>query len=68
MYKSVNKTKVIWRYTEALEIHTGAPIVHWEENTIFISVVESKIFTPRVKHNDTPVCFLQEQFDNGLFI
>ena len=24
--------------------------------------------TPRVKHIDIPVCFLQEKFDNGLFL
>ena len=24
--------------------------------------------TPRVKHIDIPVCFLQEKFDNGIFI
>ena len=33
-----------------------------------ISVVEDKRVTPRVKHIDTPVCFLQEQFDNGTFV
>ena len=53
---------------EALALHTCAPTVHWEDNTSYISVVEDKIFTPRVKHIDIPVCFLQEQFDNGLFI
>ena len=53
---------------EALALHTGAPIVHWEDNTICISIVEAKIVTPRVKHIGIPVCFLQEQFDNGLFL
>ena len=67
-YKSVNKTKVIWRETEALALHTGATKLHWEGNTSFISVVEAKIVTPRVKHIDIPICFLQEKFDNGLFI
>ena len=33
-----------------------------------ISVVESKTVTPRVKHIDIPVCFLQDQFDIGIFI
>ena len=35
---------------EALEIHTGAPTLNWEDNTNCISVVEDKIVTPRVKH------------------
>ena len=53
---------------EDLALHTGAPTENWEDNTSCISVVETKIFTPRVKHIDIPVFFLQEQFDNGLFL
>ena len=53
---------------KALALHTGAPTVHWKDNTSFISFVEGKIVTPRVKHIDTTVCFLQEQFDNGIFL
>ena len=53
---------------EALSLHTGAPTVHWEYITSCISVVGSKIVTPRVKQMDIPVCFLQEQFDNGIFV
>ena len=53
---------------EALALHTGAPTVHWEDNTSCIYVVEAKIVTPIVKHIGIIVCFLQEQFDNGLFI
>ena len=53
---------------EALVLHNGAPTVHWDDNTSCISVVEAKIVTPRVKHIDIPVYFLQDQFDNGLFI
>ena len=53
---------------EAFALYTGATTVHWEDNTSCISVVESKIVTPRVKYIDIPVCFLQEQFDNGLFL
>ena len=68
MYKAVKKNKVIRRYMEALALHTGAPTVHWEDNTTFISVVEAKNVTPRVKHIDIPVCFQQEKFDNGLFL
>ena len=59
MYKSVNKNKATWRYMEASALHTGSPTVHWEDNTSCISVVEAKIVTPRVKHIDIPVCFLQ---------
>ena len=53
---------------EALALYTGAPTVHWKDNTSCISVVEAKIVTPRVKNIDIPVCFLQEKFDNGLFL
>ena len=31
-------------------------------------VIEAKRVTPRVKQIDIPVCFLQEKFDNGLFL
>ena len=44
---------------EAVALHTGAPTVHWEDNTRCISVVEYKSVTPRVKHVDIPVCFIQ---------
>ena len=67
MYKAVNKTKAIQIYTEALELHTGAPTVHWEYNKIYIFVVEAKRVTPRVKHIEIAVYFLQEQFDNGIY-
>ena len=53
---------------KALALHTFAPTVHWEDNTSQIYVVKAKIVTPIVKHIDIPVFFLQEQFDNGLFI
>ena len=33
MCKAFKKTKVIWRYVEALALHTVAPTVHWEDNT-----------------------------------
>ena len=68
MYKSVNKTKAIRGYTEALSLHTGSPKVYWEDNTRCISVFEFKIVTPRIKYIDIPVFFLQEQFDNGIFV
>ena len=44
---------------EALALQNGAPIVHWEENTSFVSIVEAKTLTPIVKHIDIPVCFMQ---------
>ena len=53
---------------EDLALQTGAPTVHWEDNTSCISVVEAKIVTPIVKHIDIPVFFLQEKFYNGLFL
>ena len=53
---------------EALALHTSASTVHWEHNTSCISVDEAKIVTPRVKHICIPVYFLQEFFDNGIFI
>ena len=53
---------------EALAFHTGEPTVHWEDRTSYISFVEAKIVTTRVKHIDIPVCFLQEQFDDSLFL
>ena len=45
---------------EALELHTGAPKLYWEDNTIFIPVVESKRVNPIVKHIEISVCFLLE--------
>ena len=53
---------------EVVSTQTVEPTVHWEYNTSCISVVEAKIVTPRVKHIDIIVYFLQECFDNGLFI
>ena len=68
MYKAFKKTKAICRYMESLSLRTGAPKVHWGDSTSFISVVESKIVTPIVKHINIHVCFLKEKFENGLFI
>ena len=55
MYKAVKKNKVIRRYMESLEHHTGAPTVHWEDNKSFIYVVESKRVTPIVKQIGIPI-------------
>ena len=33
-----------------------------------VYVVENKTVTLRVKHIEIPVCFLQEQFYNGIFV
>ena len=52
---------------EALEIHTGAPTVHWEDNTSCIYVVEFKIVTNRVKRIGINLCFLIF-FENGIFV
>ena len=52
----------------ALTLHTGTPTLHWEDNTSCFSVFEAKRFTPRVKQIDIPICFLQENFDNGIFL
>ena len=53
---------------EALVLHTCASTSHWEYNTSCIYVVEAKLVTPIVKHIYIPVCFLPDQFYNGLFI
>ena len=65
MLNYVKKTKYIRRYTKSLEIHTGTPNLHWEDNTSCIYVVEYKIFTPRVKTLTLLSKFLQEKFENG---
>ena len=51
-----------------LALQTGAPTVHWEYNTSYIYVLEAKIVTPRGKHIYIPFCFLQEKFENCLFL
>ena len=53
---------------ESLSLHTSVPTLHWEENTFCISIVKDKRVTPTVNQIDIPVCFLQENVDNGLFI
>ena len=50
---------------EALSLHTGAPTVHWEDNKMFISVVEAKRVTPRLKQINIHVCLKKI---NGIFI
>ena len=61
MYKAENKTNAIRRYMEALSLHTGAPTVHWEDNTSYIFAVEAKRFTNRVKHIDIPIYFYKKK-------
>ena len=68
MYTAVKKIKVLKRYMESLALRNSAPTVHWEDNTSFISIVEAKRVTPRVKNMVIPLCFVQEKFDNGLFL
>ena len=53
---------------EALGLHTVAPTVYFKDNTSCISFVEAKRVTPRVKHIEINVCFLQETFYDGFFI
>ena len=53
---------------EDLLLHTGAPKVHLEDNTSCIPVVEAKRVTPRVKYIDITVCFLQDKFENDIFL
>ena len=53
---------------EYLALQTSANTVHWEDNISCIYVVDAKIVTPSVKHIDILVYFLQEKFDNGLFL
>ena len=68
MYKAVNKTKYVRQYIEALSLHTGAPTLHWEDNTSCIYVVEAKRVTPIVKHIYIPVYFLLKTFENDHFV
>ena len=42
---------------EDLELHSGATTLHWEDNTSFISIVEAKRVTPRIKHIYIPSIF-----------
>ena len=53
---------------EALALHKGALTLHWEGNTSCIYVGEAKRVTTRVKEIEITVFFIQEQFDNGLFL
>ena len=54
---------------EALALQTGAPTVRWEYNTSCISVVESKwLLLGSLKNVHIPVCFLQQQIYNGIFL
>ena len=68
MYNDVNTSKAVQCYMEALEINSGAPASHWEDNKICIYIFEAKRVTPRVKHIDITVFFIQEQRTNGLSI
>ena len=53
---------------EALALYTGAPTVHWEDKICCISVIESTRVTHRVKKINITVSFLQDKFDNGIFV
>ena len=66
--KDANNTKYVRCYMESLDLHIGEPNIHWEDNNSVISVVGSNIVTPMAKHINVPVCFIQEQCENVLFI
>ena len=68
MQKPFKRTKATRRYMEALALHTGELIVHWQDNKSCIYVVGDKRVTPIVKDIDITICFLKEQFDNGVFV
>ena len=68
MYKAVKNIKATWIYVDALAVHSGETIAHWEYNRSFIYIVEAKIFTSRVKHIDIPAFVLIQKFDNGTFV
>ena len=51
-----------------LSLQTVVPTVNCEYIRSWVYVVESKIFTPVVKHIDILIFFLKGIFDNGLFI
>ena len=59
MYKSVKKNKSMQIYIQGLSLHTRTPTLHWEYNASCIYVVEAKRVTPRVKHIDITVFFIQ---------
>ena len=68
LYKDVNKTKSVWRYMDSIELQTEAPTVHREDSTSCIYVVEAKRVTHRFMNIESKLFFLQEKYDNGLFI
>ena len=53
---------------EKLVLHTNAPVVHWKDNKIWVSIVEPKRVTHRVNYIYFPVFFLQENVDYGIFV
>ena len=63
----VNKTKEIWKFMEALSLHTGAPTIYWKDNPSFITVVEYKRVTLRVKPLTLLSIFIIF-FNNGIFV
>ena len=59
MHKAVKKTKAIQKYMESSELHNGVPTLNWEDNKSWISYIQAKIVTPRFKHIEISICFLQ---------
>ena len=52
---------------EDLALHTGAPTVHWEDNTCFIPFVEAKIL-PLELNKLIFLSIFYKKIGNGLFV
>ena len=68
MYKAVKKNKAIQSFMEALALYNGAPTLHLEDDTSCIYGVEAKRVQAIFEHIYIKVYFLQEKFENGLFV
>ena len=65
LLRKINLSGDIWRLQHSTQVH----LQYIGRITQVVSfLLKQKIVTPRVKHIDIPVCFLQEQFYNGLFL
>ena len=65
MYKAVNKNKAIRRYMEVLALHTGTPVKTTQVLSMLLNIKELLLELKRI---DSPVCFLKEKFENGIFV
>ena len=55
-------------YMESISLRTEVPTVYWEDNKMYISVVEAKIVTIIFQDINITVCFLYYQYGSGVFI